>query len=92
MKQQTSSGKNNSEALSQGLPLYSHKVQNIIQLYPVEEDTKQVLDTLNNKGIITLALTTRSLPLIERTTAQLHQAGLELTHSPIFDRKLNHEI
>ena len=57
------SGMSRKDALAIVIPMY-YEVYNHIPLYPVEPESPKFLLELQQKGIITLALTTKSLPLV----------------------------
>lgn len=88
MKQKTETGMSYEDALALVLP-FDFYVMDHLRVYPVEEATPGVLDTLGKQGIVFIGLTARSLPLISRTHEQLKEAGLQLTDSPIFDREIS---
>lgn len=91
VKQKTSGGMSYEDAITAVLPVF-FDVQNRLSLYPVEDETPFVLATLLEQKIVSLGLTSRSLPLMQRTHAQLKEAGLQLTYTPIFDRDVSFDF
>jgi hypothetical protein len=88
LNQKLAAGKNRQEALAEVLPEY-YKVHDHISLQPVESMTTSIISMLQHKGISTLALTSRSLPLIERTKVQLKELGISFAYCQEFDKELN---
>ena len=74
------------DALVESLPIY-YEIQEHITQYPVEQKTPAILSTLQKKGIVTLALTARSLPMVKRTHEQLQTAGFYFGHTKEFDQE-----
>ena len=68
------------EALEQVLPLYFELVH-IVDLKPVEPTTIEIIKQLQDLGITVIACTLRSLQISDRTIEQLHEMGIDLTHS-----------
>lgn len=76
IKQKQAEGLDAEQALQNVLKVYYH-IHNFIDLCPVEDKvTLDTLELLHKKGINTMALTSRSLPLIQRTQEQLDHAGI----------------
>lgn len=81
-----STGLNRIQALEIVLPVY-FKIQNIIDLKPVENDlTINVMQQLKDLNVSTMALTSRSYHIATRTSDQLANAGIQLNIPPC----LNH--
>ena len=68
------------EALEQVLPLYFELVH-IVDLKPAEPATIEIIKQLQALGITVIACTLRSLEISDRTIEQLHELGIDLTHS-----------
>lgn len=90
-KEKLDSGISRPQALTEILPLY-YKIHDHISLQPVEQASLTVLSTLHQKGIISLALTTRSLPMVQRTCIQLKEAGFSFVQSDSFNRELTIQL
>lgn len=88
LNQKLASGMNRQDALAEVLPLY-YKVHDHLSLQPVEPTSAATVSMLQHKGIPTLALTTRSLPLIERTKTQLKELGISFACSEEFNKELS---
>jgi 3-deoxy-D-manno-octulosonate 8-phosphate phosphatase KdsC-like HAD superfamily phosphatase len=88
LNQKLAAGMNRQDALAEVLPIY-YKVHDHISLQPVEPSSATTISMLQKKGITTLALTSRSLPLIERTKAQLKELGISFTCSEEFNKELS---
>jgi hypothetical protein len=91
LNEKIASGLSREEALAIVLPMY-FEVYNHIALSPVEPDSATVLSTLQNNGIPTVALTTRSLPLVERTKVHLKETGFNFATCNIFAKDLTLQI
>jgi phosphoserine phosphatase len=87
LQQKVRMGLSVEDALQELLPL-SFKVQNHVDLLPVENDTLHVLDKLRKKGIVTVALTARSDTLVTRTIYQLQKIGINFNAKNEFNREL----
>jgi hypothetical protein len=88
LSQKLNYGMSRQDALAEVLPLY-YKVHDRLSLRPVEPASVSTVSLLQHKGIATLALTTRSLPLIERTKIQLQELGISFAHCQEFNKELN---
>jgi hypothetical protein len=91
LNEKIASGLSREEALAIVLPMY-YEVSNHITLSSVEPDSPAVLSTLQNNGIPTVALTTRSLPLVERTKIQVQDAGFNFAACKLFAKDLTLEL
>lgn len=91
LNEKIASGLSRDEVLAIILPMY-YEVYNHITLSPVEPDSTTVLSTLQSRGIPTVALTTRSLPLVERTKIQLKETGFNFAACNIFAKDLTFQL
>ena len=83
-KEKLATGSTVQAALEEILPLY-YEVHDHILLCPVEPESPSTVSTLQKNGVITVALTSRSLPLVKRTQEQLRDAGFSFAHAKQFD-------
>ncbi len=84
IKRKRSTGMSFEQACDEVVPVYSI-IQENIGLKPVEPETAGVIETLEKRGFAVMALTARSQPIIERTLAQLRDAGITLHVPPALD-------
>jgi hypothetical protein len=91
LNEKIASGLSREEALSVVLPML-FDVYNHMKFYPVEKEGPAVLSLLQNKGIPTVALTTRSLPLVERTRTHLKEAGFNFASCNIFAKDISIQL
>lgn len=91
LNEKIASGLTREEALAIVLPMY-FEVYNHITLSPVEPDSTTILATLQNNGIPTVALTTRSLPLVERTKIHLKETGFNFSACNTFAKDLTIQL
>lgn len=91
IKQKLAEGYSESDALKATLALY-YKVQEFINLYPVEPETIAVLDILAQKKVPAIALTSRSLPIMHRTLEQLKQANVSFNCMQVSNKDLKFEM
>jgi hypothetical protein len=91
LNEKIASGLSREEALAIVLPMY-YEVNNHITLSSVEPESPTVLSTLQNNGIPTVALTTRSLPFVERTKIQVKDTGFNFAACKIFAKDLTLEL
>ena len=85
------SGMSRPDVLAFILPIY-YEIYNRIALYPVEPEGPAILSTLQKKGIKTVALTTKSLPLVARTQIQLKDAGFSFAPTGCFNCELTVQL
>jgi FMN phosphatase YigB (HAD superfamily) len=78
-------------ALDKVLPLL-FQIQDYVKLYPLEKETLKVLDYLRAKKIPTVALTSRSIQIAQRTIDQLAEAGIVLQAPLSFARELSFAV
>lgn len=82
VKMHQSQGKNFIEAINLVLPIY-HEVELQIPLQLIEQTTPQPLRDLQQEGYDVMALTARSLPLVNRTISQLADINIDFSHNHI---------
>lgn len=63
-------------------------VHNVINMLPVS-NSPQVVKNLQKKGAYVMGLTSRSIPIMERTIEQLNNLGIDLSKSSVFDKSLD---
>ena len=80
LNQQINQGYSYAQALDVVLPLY-YQIQHTIWLEPVEHNTVAIIKQLQERGVTVIALTIRSLPIVDRTLAQLKSIGIDFSHS-----------
>jgi len=90
-KEKLASGMSRPDVLTFILPLY-YEIYDHIPLYPVEPEGPAILSTLQKKGIKTVALTTKSLPLVARTQIQLKDAGFSFAPKGPFNCELTVQL
>lgn len=78
-------------ALEKVLPVYC-EVQLHIDLQPTEKEGPQLLKRLQQEGVYVMALTARSLPLVNRTIAQLADIGINFSHNHLGPQILLREL
>lgn len=78
------------DAVKEVLPNY-FRVQEFIALQPVETVTPNIVSRIG-KQAHTLALTARSLPLVQRTIDQLKKLEISFSAPPSFDRELSIQL
>ena len=91
LNEKIASGLSREEALAIVLPMY-FEVYNHLSLQPVEQDSSAVLAKLQKQGISTVALTTRSLPLVERTKVHLKEAGFNFAADKTFAQNISVQL
>jgi FMN phosphatase YigB (HAD superfamily) len=82
IEQQKEQGKDFIQALNNVLPIY-YEVQLKVPLQLIEQSTPQLLAELQKEGIDVIALTARSLPLVNRTIEQLSAIDIDFSHNHI---------
>jgi hypothetical protein len=88
MKEKFSQGLSAEQALAVVLPLF-YQVHDYIKMYLAEPSTAQVVNNLFGRSIDTIALTSRSFPLIEKTEEQLKLNGISFKKSAKFNKELS---
>ena len=78
------SGKSDQEVFDTILPVLFH-IQFNTWLVPVEKNTVEVVNNLQEKGVSVIALTARSLKLAHRTIEQLHNIGIYFTNTDPYE-------
>ena len=68
-----------------------NKTQELISVKPVESDTPAWIQSLQKKGIKTMALTARSLDVAETTKKQLKSIHIQFTPTPPYSKALTLE-
>ena len=69
-----------SDALTKTLPFY-FQLQDIVELIPVEQTTPAYIKSMQEKGILIIALTARSDEIKDRTLQQLAAMGIDFSNS-----------
>lgn len=64
-------------------------IHRVIQLRPIETLTPHLIRFLQNDGIHTIALTARSLPIVQRTIEQLLLLGIDFSRTELLDHELD---
>ncbi|MEX0848659.1 MAG: DUF2608 domain-containing protein [Candidatus Dependentiae bacterium] len=82
IEQQKGQGKDFIQALNNVLPIY-YEVQLKVPLQLIEQSTPQLLIELQKEGVDVIALTARSLPLVNRTIEQLSAIDIDFSHNHI---------
>lgn len=75
-------------ALAEVLALY-FPIQKTLWLDPVQEETPKLIQFLQDVGIATMALTSRSLPIKERTLVQLDRINIDFTRCSPFEKDID---
>lgn len=88
VKLHTDNGVHIDTAVAHVLPLY-FKIMNFIWLEPVQECTPKLIRFLQNVGIATMALTTRSFPTFNRTMEFLAHMEVDFTRSCLSDEDID---
>jgi phosphoglycolate phosphatase-like HAD superfamily hydrolase len=84
VQEQMQQGKTLQEALQIVLPIYC-EVQYGIELHPVDPIAPALIEELQREGVYVMALTARSLPLMQRTIEQLAAIGIDFAHNHLGD-------
>ncbi len=82
IKEEQSQGKDFVQALNVVLPIY-YEVQLQIPLQLIEQSAPRFLSDLQKEGYDIMALTARSLPLVNRTISQLSAIDIDFSHNHI---------
>ncbi len=82
IKEQQAEGKDFMQALNMVLPIY-FEVQLQIPLQLIEQNAPHFLSDLQQEGYDIMALTARSLPLVNRTICQLSAIDIDFSHNHI---------
>lgn len=91
MTENHNAGMDDSQALENALKIYFY-AHNFVNLVPAEKNTLDILHQLQKLNIPTVAFTTRSLPIVERTIEQLAQAGIQLNPPSSFGKELSFTV
>jgi len=91
MAQNHDAGMNDAQALDSALKIYFH-AHNFVTMIPAEKNTLDILEQLRALNVPTLAFTTRSLPIVDRTIEELKQARIQLNPPEIFDKELSFTV
>jgi hypothetical protein len=91
LKHEQEKGKSFTDALNTVLPIYC-EVQLHIPLQPVEKKAPCILKELQDNGVYVMALTARTLPLVNRTISQLAAINIDFSYNHLGPQILLREL